>query len=258
MTNTLTSQGNGRCKHSNDVASTRRLAVLIDAENAQPAIIGQLLAEIAKYGVATVRRIYGDFTATAHSSWRKKLLEFSIQPIQQFRNTVGKNASDSAMIIDAMDLLHSSRFDGFCIVSSDSDFTRLATRIREEGVLVYGFGERRTPKSFVAACDKFTFTEVLPEPKPSKPAQQLHKNIRDANGELLISLRRAVEACADETGRAKLAAVGSIISNSSPEFDPRNYGFKNLVSLVEATAGFEIERGDDGFHPLVRLKAPQP
>ena len=141
--------------------SQNRLAVLIDADNAQPAITEGLLSEVAKYGLASVKRIYGDWTTPSLTGWKSVLLENSIQPVQQFRYTVGKNATDSAMIIDAMDLLYTKRFDGFCIVSSDSDFTRLASRIREEGLLVYGFGDKKTPKAFVSACDKFVFTEVL-------------------------------------------------------------------------------------------------
>jgi uncharacterized LabA/DUF88 family protein len=141
--------------------SQNRLAVLIDADNAQPSITEGLLSEVAKYGVASVKRIYGDWTTPSLTGWKSVLLEHSVQPVQQFRYTVGKNATDSAMIIDAMDLLYTKRFEGFCLVSSDSDFTRLASRIREEGLLVYGFGERKTPKAFVSACDKFIFTEVL-------------------------------------------------------------------------------------------------
>ncbi|HMQ12621.1 MAG TPA: NYN domain-containing protein, partial [Candidatus Competibacter phosphatis] len=144
-----------------DLPVQRRLAVLIDADNAQPAIIEGLVQEIVKYGVPSVKRIYGDWTTPNLAGWKSVLLDHSIQPIQQFRYTVGKNATDSAMIIDAMDLLYTRRFDGFCLVSSDSDFTRLASRIREEGLLVYGFGEEKTPKAFVSACDKFIFTKVL-------------------------------------------------------------------------------------------------
>ena len=138
-----------------------KLAVLIDADNAQPSIVEDLLSEIAKYGTASVKRIYGDWTRPGLKGWKEVLLQFSIQPIQQFQYTTGKNATDSAMIIDAMDLLYSDKFDGFCIVSSDSDFTKLASRIREAGLFVYGFGERKTPAAFVSACDKFIFTEVL-------------------------------------------------------------------------------------------------
>ena len=138
-----------------------RLAVLIDADNAQPSVIDALLAEVAKFGVASVKRIYGDWTSTSHTQWKKSLLKHSIQPVQQFAYTSGKNATDSALIIDAMDLMYTRRFDGFCLVSSDSDFTRLAQRLREEGLMVFGFGEKKTPEPFVVACDKFVYTEVL-------------------------------------------------------------------------------------------------
>jgi len=208
-----------------------RLAVLIDAENAQLAILGALLAEIAKIGTASVRRVYGDFTSPALASWREELLAHSIQPIQQFRNTVGKNATDSALIIDAMDILHSKRCDGFCIVSSDSDFTRLASRIREEGLLAYGFGEQKTPKSFVAACDRFTYTEVLRVPENGNSTALPVPGQGEAlqvNGELVRYLKDAVESCADETGWASLSTVGSVITNHRPDFDPRRHGFRNL------------------------------
>src|SRR5689334_2211792 len=148
-------------RNGSKAADTRRLAILIDADNAQPSVIGGLLDEVAKYGTASVRRIYGDFTSTQQSGWKKVLLQHSIQPMQQFAYTSGKNATDSTLIIDAMDLMHTGRFDGFCLVSSDSDFTRLAQRLREEGLTVYGFGERKTPEPFVKACDKFVYTEVL-------------------------------------------------------------------------------------------------
>lgn len=149
--------------------SQKKLAVLIDADNTQPSIIDALLAEIAKYGIASVRRIYGDWTTPNLRGWKDVLLEQAIQPIQQFRYTVGKNATDSALIIDAMDLLYTEKLDGFCIVSSDSDFTRLASRIREAGLIVYGFGEKKTPKAFLGACDKFVYTEILREDEPSGP-----------------------------------------------------------------------------------------
>lgn len=234
-----------------------RLAVLIDAENAQLAILPELLAEIAKIGSATVKRVYGDFTNPALASWREPLLAHSIQPIQQFRNTVHKNASDSALIIDAMDLLHSHKFDGFCVVSSDSDFTRLASRIREEGLLVYGFGERKTPTSFIAACDKFTYTEVLR--KSSEDAQHpapAPKNLFDDENPLRQQLVEAVESCADENGWAHLGSVGKVVANHVPDFDPRHYGFKKLSSLVEASGLFEVKgHGEEGASSiLVKLK----
>lgn len=237
---------------------TRRLAVLIDAENAQLAILPELLAEIAKLGLAIVKRVYGDFTTPALASWREPLLAHSIQPIQQFRNTVHKNASDSALIIDAMDLLHSRRFDGVCIVSSDSDFTRLASRIREEGLLVFGFGEHKTPASFVAACDKFTYTEVLRKPgeEPQHPPSA-PKDLFDEENPLRQQLANAVESCADETGWASLGAIGNVVANHVPDFDPRHYGFKKLSSLVEATGLFDVRKqGNEGASSiLVKLKS---
>jgi len=236
-----------------------RLAVLIDAENAQLAILGSLLAEIAKFGTASVKRVYGDFTSQILASWRDPMLAHSIQPIQQFRNTVHKNASDSALIIDAMDLLHSKRLDGFCIVSSDSDFTRLASRLREEGLLVYGFGERYTPVSFIAACHKFTYTEILRTPgtPPSEAAPAVRKEILNDKSEITRHLVDAVESCTDDSGWARLAAVGIVVANHVPDFDPRHYGFKNLSALVESTGVFELQRRDGPAQPMfVRLKNP--
>jgi uncharacterized LabA/DUF88 family protein len=222
--------------------SQNRLAVLIDADNAQPSITEGLLSEVAKYGVASVKRIYGDWTTPSLSGWKSVLLEHSIQPIQQFRYTVGKNATDSAMIIDAMDLLYTKRFDGFCLVSSDSDFTRLASRIREEGLLVYGFGEKKTPKPFVSACDKFIFTEVLRFQEDVGPAVKPKTAIelkRDAK--LIAFLRTALEVASDDSGWANLAAVGSNIAKQAPEFDPRNYGFSKLGELAVATKLFDVD-----------------
>lgn len=222
--------------------SQSSLAVLIDADNAQPSITEGLLSEVAKYGVASVKRIYGDWTTPSLSGWKSVLLEHSIQPVQQFRYTVGKNATDSAMIIDAMDLLYTKRFDGFCLVSSDSDFTRLASRIREEGLLVYGFGEKKTPKAFVSACDKFIFTEVLrfqgdagAAAKP-KTANELKKDTK-----LVALLRNALEAASDDSGWAHLGAVGSNIAKQASEFDPRNYGFTKLGELAIATKLFDVD-----------------
>lgn len=222
--------------------STEKLVVLIDAENAQPSIVNSLLAEIAKYGTANVKRIYGDWTIPDLRGWKEVLLQYSIQPIQQFRYTKGKNATDSAMIIDAMDLLYTSKFDGFCIVSSDSDFTKLASRIRESGLLVYGFGERKTPEAFVSACDKFIYTEVLrykeddSETIARKPANELKQDTR-----LVNLLRNSVEASSDDSGWAHLAPVGSNIAKQSPEFDPRNYGYKKLGELINAIKLFEVD-----------------
>jgi len=222
--------------------SQNRLAVLIDADNAQPSITEALLSEVAKYGVASVKRIYGDWTTPTLSGWKSVLLEHSIHPVQQFRYTVGKSATDSAMIIDAMDLLFTRRFDGFCLVSSDSDFTRLASRIREEGLLVYGFGEKKTPKAFVSACDKFIFTEVLRFQESAEPAvKRKIANELKGDAKLVVLLRNAVEAASDESGWAHLGAVGSNIAKQAPEFDPRNYGFSKLGELVAATKLFDMD-----------------
>jgi uncharacterized LabA/DUF88 family protein len=222
--------------------SQNRLAVLIDADNAQPLITEGLMSEVAKYGVASVKRIYGDWTTPSLSGWKAILLEHSIQPVQQFRYTVGKNATDSAMIIDTMDLLYTKRFDGFCLVSSDSDFTRLASRIREEGLLVYGFGEKKTPKAFVSACDKFIFTEVLRFHENTELAVKRKTAIelkRDAK--LVALLRSALEAASDESGWAHLGVVGSNIAKQAPEFDPRNYGFSKLGELAAAIRLFDVD-----------------
>ncbi len=227
-----------------------KLAVLIDADNAQPSIVDGLLSEIAKYGTANVKRIYGDWTLSGLKGWKEVLLEYSIQPIQQFGYTSGKNATDSALIIDAMDLLYTGKFDGFCIVSSDSDFTKLASRIREAGLFVYGFGERKTPQAFVSACDKFIFTEVLrskddySEKIRRKTTSELKKDTK-----LVNSLRNAVEASSDDSGWAHLASVGSNIAKQVPEFDPRNYGYKKLGELASATKLFQIEERPVGDGP---------
>lgn len=219
------------------------LVVLIDADNASPAVLEGLLAEVSKYGIASVKRIYGDWTTPRLGSWKPKLLEHSVQPIQQFAYTTGKNATDSAMIIDAMDLLHTGRFDGFCLVSSDSDFTRLAARIREEGIRVYGFGEEKTPESFRAACDRFVFTEVLLNADGDKKAtnQSTSKALR-GNTRLVNQFRAAIEASSDDDGWATLSAVGSHIMKQSPDFDPRNFGYKKLSELAQAIGLFQMDR----------------
>ncbi len=217
----------------------KKLAVLIDADNTQPSIIEGLLAEVAKYGIASVKRIYGDWTGPQLKGWKETLLEFSIVPIQQFGYTVRKNSTDSSMIIDAMDLLYTEKLDGFCLVSSDSDFTRLASRIREEGLLVLGFGELKTPRPFVVACDKFIYTEILREDS----TETIHKNLGSRNlkqdTKLVSLLRTAVEDSADDSGWAYLGNVGQNIAKKSPEFDSRNYGYKKLGELMDATDLFE-------------------
>lgn len=211
-----------------------RLAVLIDADNAQPSVAEDLMAEIGRYGTATVRRAYGDWTTPNLNGWKGHLHTLAIQPVQQFRLTTGKNATDSALIIDAMDLLHGGRVDGFCLVSSDSDFTRLATRLRESGCAVYGFGEKKTPKPFVAACNRFIFTEILKassEPPAALPASQVS---------LKAILTSAVTAAAGDDGWAFLGSVGSFINKANPEFDPRNYGKKKLGELVKSQSYLEV------------------
>jgi len=228
----------------------QKLAVLIDADNAQPSIVEGLLAEIAKYGTANVKRIYGDWTGSHLRSWKEVLLLHSIQPIQQFRYTVGKNATDAAMIIDAMDLLYTNKFDGFCIVSSDSDFTKLASRIRESGLVVYGFGEKKTPEPFVSACDKFIYTEVLTSKEDDTLSiKRKSTNALKQDTKLVNLLRNAVEASSDDSGWAHLAPMGSTIAKQAPEFDPRNYGYKKLGELVAATKLFQIEERTVGDGP---------
>jgi len=240
------------------------LAVLIDADNAAPAIVEGLLAEVAKYGVAAVKRIYGDWTRPNLSGWKDRLLAHSIQPIQQFRYTVGKNATDSAMIIDAMDLLYTGRFDGFCIVSSDSDFTRLASRIREQGLIVYGFGERKTPKPFVTACDKFIYSDVLRADADSDadadtgaaPARKRNTQELRQDSRLVRLLQSASQAVSDEDGWSTLGGIGNYIAKQAPEFDSRNYGYGKLSELVTATNLFEVETRNGGNNKTiwVRLK----
>lgn len=218
----------------------KKLAVLIDADNTQPSIIEQLLEEIAKYGVASVKRIYGDWTKPNLRGWKELLLHYAIQPIQQFGYTTGKNATDSAMIIDAMDLLFTEKLDGFCIISSDSDFTRLSSRIREAGLTVYGFGEKKTPQAFVGACDKFIFTEILRKEEAAQPVRTKSSQDLRQDTRLVNLLRNAVEDSADEHGWAHLGNVGQNIVNKAPEFDPRNYNYKKLGELIEAIGLFEI------------------
>ena len=247
-----------------------RIAVLVDADNAQATHFETLLAEVAKYGVASVKRAYGDWTSTRLNAWKPVLNEHAVQPIQQFSYTTGKNSTDSAMIIDAMDLLYSGRLGGFCIVSSDSDFTRLATRLRESGALVIGFGEQKTPRAFVTACDKFVFTEILAPAKeqqdstvaphaPSPPAKKSKKELR-SDTTLVRILRTAVESSADDAGWAYLAAVAAHVAKQSPEFDSRNYGYSKFLSIIQATELFEIEerKGKPGqIQHFIRDNRPQ-
>ena len=217
-----------------------RLAILIDADNSNASRLPELLAEIAKYGNASVRRAYGNWTSGHLGGWKAGLLDHSIQPIQQFNYTTGKNATDSALIIDAMDLLYGGRLDGFCIVSSDSDFTRLAARIREQGLTVYGFGERKTPTAFVAACDKFVYTENLGEPAKQAPAAKQSGSIK-RDRKLDGLLREAVESASDDDGWAHLGAVGSNLVRLASDFDSRSYGYRKLKDLVDAHPDYQVE-----------------
>jgi len=232
--------------HQPSEVNQAKLAVLIDADNTQPGIIEGLLDEISKYGIASVKRIYGDWTSVNLRSWKDRLLEYAIQPIQQFAYTAGKNATDSAMIIDAMDLLYTEKLDGFCIVSSDSDFTRLAARLRESGRIVYGFGEKKTPRAFVSVCDKFIYTEILRENREetgdedNKQAVKPKKDFK-VDRKLLNLLRETVDDLAEESGWAYLGGVGHKINNRMADFDPRNYGFNKLGDMFRAIPQFEIE-----------------
>jgi len=228
------------------------LAVLIDADNASSSIIEGLLSEIAKLGVASVKRIYGDWTSNQLTSWKAVLLEHSIQPIQQFSYTSGKNSTDSAMIIDAMDLLYTGYFNGFCLVSSDSDFTRLAGRIRETGRCVYGFGERKTPHPFVRACDRFIYTEVFTASDKTEPTAinaRSDKELRN-DSKLLNLVRKAIEVVSDsgESEWVPLSGVGSYIRKSANDFDPRNYGYSKLSDLISAIGLFDINRKDNQIY----------
>ncbi|WP_088889963.1 NYN domain-containing protein [Leptolyngbya ohadii] len=242
-------------------SSSARLAVLIDADNANPNLIEPLLQEIAIYGIAHVKRIYSDWTDQHANAWKPKLHKFAIQPIQQFKYTVGKNATDSALIIDAMDLLYTGNFDGFCIVSSDSDFTRLASRIREAGLVVYGFGEKKTPEAFVSACDKFIYVEILEQnnttqvpaskESPVDAAKASNKQSK-IDKKLLTLLKNAYEAIAEEDGWGRLGALGTQLNKLSPSFDSRNYGYKKLGELVRATGRFEIRETPHDKSPTVK------
>ncbi len=237
------------------MASTNNdnLAVLIDADNAQASVIHELLAEVSRYGTASVKRAYGDWTTPSLKKWKDKLHEMAIQPIQQFSYTSGKNSTDSALIIDAMDLLHAGGLNGFCLVSSDSDFTRLATRIRESGLLVYGFGERKTPKPFVAACDKFIYSDIL---KPEASSDTKAKPKAEPLKRMILD---AVNAVARDDGWANLGTVGSALQKISPSFDPRNYGCQKLGELARKQNYLEVTQesvasGSGAVQLLVRVK----
>jgi hypothetical protein len=243
-----------------------RLAVLIDADNAQAAVIEPLLAEVARFGDAIVRRIYGDFTSSASASWKKVLQRHSIKPVQQFAYSTGKNATDSALIIDAMDLLYTGDFDGFCLVTSDSDFTGLATRLREAGLAVFGFGERKTPEAFRSACHRFVFVEVLREESAAAaPADRGHsegsqpdqaapaKTVGVTAGRSPAKVPKkfmmtALEHSVDDAGWAELGTFGRYLMKLQPDFDSRLYGYRKLSDLVRDRSDLFVleERGTEG------------
>ena len=249
------------------MADNRRIAMLIDGDNAQASLLEQMLAEANKYGVVTIRRVYGDWTEPQMKSWKTALHTAALQPFQQFRYTVGKNATDSAMIIDAMDILYTAGVDGFCLVSSDSDYTRLATRIREKNLFVMGIGKKNTPRSFVNGCDVFVYTENLTEAEPavSKPtlakgrgtvsASQAEREDTSLSVELLFET--AFDQASQDNGWAQLSTVGTKLRQLDPAFDSRSFGYRTLSQLVNAhTEIFEVRRKKGSGQPIifVRLK----
>ena len=228
-----------------------RLAVLIDADNVPYSNVKGMMEEIAKYGTPTFKRIYGDWTKPTISGWKNVLLENAITPIQQYSYTSGKNSSDSALIIDAMDILYSGKVDGFCIVSSDSDFTRLATRLREAGMKVFGIGQKKTPNPFIVACDKFIYMEVIAVPdmaeattpnKTSQPKAEVKAAVEKVNKKTLQLIASSIDDLADENGWAFLGEVGNLLLKKQPNFDPRNFGFQKLTSLINSLPQFEIDK----------------
>lgn len=242
-----------------------RLAVLIDADNVPYANIKEMLEEIAKNGIPTIKRIYADWTKPTVSGWKNILLENAITPIQQYSYTTGKNSSDSALIIDAMDILYSGKVDGFCIVSSDSDFTRLAIRLREAGMNVIGFGEKKTPQPFITACNKFIYIEILkPETTATSTVSARNKRKTEAGSskriekEIITLITESVADIADETGWTFLGNLGSFILKKKPDFDPRSYGFPKLLPLIKSTQKFIIDERSTGAnnvkHIYLKLK----
>lgn len=241
-----------------------KLAVLIDADNVPYANVKEMLEEVSKNGTPTVKRIYGDWTRPHLSGWKNVLLENAITPIQQYSYTTGKNSSDSALIIDAMDILYSEKVTGFCIVSSDSDFTRLATRLREAGMLVIGIGEKKTPPPFIAACNKFIYIEIL---KPAEKTEEVktadktavtsnqapvQKPIDKIDKQTVKMIVNSVDALTDETGWAFLGSLGNFISKKKPDFDPRNYGFNKLYDMIRYMDKFQIDERESAGHKHVK------
>jgi uncharacterized LabA/DUF88 family protein len=242
------------------------LAVLIDGDNIPSAHVKEMMEEIAKYGNPTIKRIYGDWTKPNLSKWKNMLLENAITPIQQYAYTSGKNATDSAMIIDAMDILYSEQVNGFCLVSSDSDFTRLATRLREAGMQVIGIGEKKTPTPFIVACDKFIYIEILKTKSKEKEEEEEDKD-KDAEKEEFDKITpketrwiaATINDLSDDDGWAFLGDVGSLLQKKKPNFDPRNYGFQKLTPLIKSINKFEIEQRDSpkGKNKLIFVRNRQ-
>ncbi|HEY4789440.1 MAG TPA: NYN domain-containing protein [Bacteroidales bacterium] len=238
-----------------------RLAVLIDGDNIPSAHVKEMMEEIAKYGNPTIKRIYGDWTKPTLGKWKTLLLENAITPIQQYGYTSGKNATDSAMIIDAMDILYSGKVDGFCLVSSDSDFTRLATRLREAGMTVIGIGERKTPEPFIVACDRFIYVEILKtqskdESSKEKTSKEKKDETEKITPKVIKLIASTISDLADEDGWAFLGDVGSLLQKKQPNFDSRNYGFQKLTPMINAINRFEIEQreGSKGKFKLIYVR----
>ncbi len=237
------------------------LAVLIDGDNIPSAYVKEMMEEIAKYGNPTIKRIYGDWTNPRLGKWKNLLLENAITPIQQYGYTQGKNATDSAMIIDAMDILYSGKVNGFCIVSSDSDFTRLATRLREAGMQVFGIGEKKTPNPFIVACDKFIYIEILKNQSDddtldAKSTATAKSSVDKMTAKEIRWISNTINDLADDDGWAFLGDVGSLLQKKQPNFDSRNYGFQKLTPLISSIPNFEVERREDsrGRKKLIYVK----
>lgn len=236
------------------------LAVLIDGDNIPSAYVKEMMEEIAKYGNPTIKRIYGDWTKPNLAKWKNLLLENAITPIQQYGYTTGKNATDSAMIIDAMDILYSEKVNGFCLVSSDSDFTRLATRLREAGMQVIGIGEKKTPNPFIVACDKFIYIEILKNQGKERASENEKDITKDSVDKVTAKdiklIATTISDLSDDDGWAFLGDVGGLLQKKQPNFDPRNYGFPKLTPLIKSIGKFEIEQreGSKGRYKLIYVK----
>lgn len=237
-----------------------KIAVLIDADNVPSNQVKEMMEEVAKYGNPTIKRIYGDWTKPQLGKWKNVLLENAINPIQQYGYTSGKNATDSAMIIDAMDILYAARVDGFCLVSSDSDFTKLATRLREAGLMVIGMGEKKTPDPFIVACDKFIYLEILQKdgdgPEDNKERTKNRPQVDKINPKLIRLIASTISDLADDDGWAFMGDVGNLLQKKQPNFDSRNYGFQKLTPLISSINKFEIEQRENqkGKYKLIYVR----